>query len=66
MEGKRGDSRTAPDIEDPFRPRRLDQLELAPRQRFEKMVTLLETVVCVGALVEVFLDRPLVVVRAPG
>jgi hypothetical protein len=59
MEGQGGDPRPAPDIEDSLRPRRLDQLELPSRKRFEKMVPLLETVVCVGALVEVFLDRRL-------
>ena len=59
MERQRGDSRSAPDIEDSLRARRLDQLELPPRKRFEKMVPLLETVVGIGALIEVLLDRRL-------
>ncbi|MGB7632012.1 MAG: hypothetical protein WBM29_13160, partial [Candidatus Deferrimicrobium sp.] len=59
MERQRGDSRSAADIEDSLRRRRLDQLQLSPHQRFEKMVSLLETVVSISALVEIFLDRRL-------
>ena len=59
LEGQGGDSRSAAYIEDSLRPRRLDQLKLPPGQRFEKMMSRLETVVRVGALVEIFLDRRL-------